>query len=101
MMRAFKSERNFSKGIDNAFYLRLYNISKGYYLTRKHYPKHFEKIRMLLLKATYKISKWKLTENERFRVQRFSIQISEATSEDCFFQAINGLLDATQRFRDF
>lgn len=98
MMRAFRTERNFTKGIDNGIYLQLYNIESGLSLTPRHYSKQFEKVRAYLLRATAKMLKWKLTEQERLLIARFTGQIENAAFEETLYNAINGLLDATQRF---
>ena len=101
MRRAFKSERNFSKGIDNSVYLQLYYITNGYSLSTKNYSKQFEKIRKLLLKGTDKVLKWKLTEPERAKVEYNAMLILKTFDEEVFNQAINSLIVATQRFKEY
>jgi hypothetical protein len=77
MMRAFRSERNFSKGIDNSVYLQLDYIERGIALSNKSYPKQIEKIKTYLLKGIDKVSKWKLTEMERLQVNRYATIIRQ------------------------
>lgn len=100
MRRAFRSERNFSKGIDNSVYHQLEYIEKGYALSNKNYPKQIQKIKAYLLKGIDKVLKWKLTEIERFQVYGYEKAIRETEDEYVLYNSIRGLLDATQRFRD-
>jgi hypothetical protein len=101
MRRAFKSERNFSKGIDNSVYLQLYYITNGYSSSTKNYSKQIEKIRKLLLRGTEKVLKWKLTELERVEVEYNARLIERASDEEVFYQAINSLIVVTQRFKEY
>jgi hypothetical protein len=101
MRRAFKSERNFSKGIDNSVYLQLHYIANGYSLSSKNYSKQFEKVRKLLLKATDKVLKWKLTDIERSEVEYNARLIFKTSDEEVLHQAINSLIDTTQRFKEY
>ena len=45
MKRAFRSDRNFSRGIDSSVYELLDHITNGRYKTRKEYPKQIQKIK--------------------------------------------------------
>jgi hypothetical protein len=101
MRRAFKSERNFSRGIDNSVYLQLHYIANGHSLSTKNYSKQFEKIRKFLLKGTDKVLKWKLTDIERSEIEYNASLIFKTSDEEGFHQAINSLIDATQRFKEY
>ena len=100
MRRAFRSERNFSKGIDNSVYLQLEYIEKGYALSNKNYPKQIKKIKGYLQKGIEKVMKWKLTDVEKLQVSQYERAIKDTEDEYVLYNSIRGLLDVTQRFRD-
>lgn len=100
MRSAFRSERNFSKGIDNSVYLQLDYIERGVAVSNKNYPKQIEKIKTYLLKGIDKVSKWKLTETERLQVNRYASTIRQTIYEDTLHETIQALLTITQRFKN-
>jgi len=72
MKRAYRSDRNFSKGIDNSVFRLLEHIENGHYGKSSDYPKHVEKIKGYLSKAIAKIRLWRLTTQELYTINHFS-----------------------------
>lgn len=102
MKRAYWTiERNHAKGIDSSVYRQLYFVKSGYSLTVKSYDKQLEKVKGHLLKAVSKVLKWKLTDEERLRVKYQVTVLENGADEDDVYQAIEELLEATQRFKEF
>jgi hypothetical protein len=98
MRRAHRSDRNFSKGIDNSVFLLLNHIDRGHYGKPKDHPKQVLKIKNLLLKAIEKVLKWKLSPEELRSVKFYEGRVQAAYDEAALAYAIEGLLNTTQRF---
>ena len=101
MKRAFRSDRNHSRGIDSSVYELLDHIEHGRYKTVKEYPRQIERIKTYLDKGVVKVLKWRLTEDERRTVMYYARRIQSTTDEEVLYECINGLLETTQRFRDY
>jgi hypothetical protein len=101
MKRAFRSERNFGRGIDNSVFRLLEHIENGHYGKPADYPKQVRKIKEYLAKAVAKIQLWKLTDNERADVGLYAGMALNAAEGDGLATAIDGLLNATQRFKEY
>jgi hypothetical protein len=101
MKRAHRSDRNFSKGIDNAVFRLLEHIENGHYGKKSDYPKQVQKIKALLAKAIEKVQKWKLNPAESSQVSYHAALVQQAHDGDGLAAAIDGLLEATQRFKEY
>jgi hypothetical protein len=101
MKRAYRSDRNFSKGIDNSVFRLLEHIENGHYGKKSDYPKQVQKLKNYLVKAIEKVQKWKLTAVETSQVDRYAAMIHQAYDGDDLAEAIDGLLKATQRFKEY
>jgi hypothetical protein len=100
MSRAFRSPRNFSKGIDNTIFQQLEIIAEGKSLTSTSYAKQMQTVKTYLGKAIDKVLKWKLTDQERSSVIYHARLISETNDDDRLSESIIGLLEATQRLKE-
>ncbi|SHL97215.1 hypothetical protein [Mucilaginibacter sp. OK098] len=101
MMRAYKTSRDLKKGIDNSVFLLLDHINQGHYGKPRDYEKQIVKIKTYLAKAVEKVLKWKLSPEERHQVQVYATHAERANDENTLLYAINGLLNATQRFQQY
>lgn len=101
MKRAYRSDRNFEKGIDNSVFRLLEHIENGHYGKAADYPKQVQKIKNYLAKAVAKIQQWKLTSQEAIDVKHYSLMVQQSREGDGLAVAIDGLLDATQRFKEY
>ena len=100
MSRAFRSPRNFAKGIDNSIFQQLEIIADGKSLTSTSYAKQMQKVKTYLGKAIDRVLKWKLTDQERSSVICHARLISQANHDDSLHESIIGLLEATQRLKE-
>jgi len=101
MKRAHRSERNFSRGIDNSKFRLLEHIENGDYGKKTNYPKQVQKLKAYLGKAIEKVRKWKLNTTESAQVDHNAVLIARASHGDELAAAIEGLLEATQRFKEY
>jgi hypothetical protein len=101
MKRAHRSERNFSKGIDNSIFRLLEHIENGDHGKKTDYPKQVQKLKAYLGKAIEKVRKWKLNTAELAQVDHNAVIIARASNGDELAAAIERLLEATQRFKDY
>jgi hypothetical protein len=99
MKRAHRSDRNFSKGIDNSVFRLLEHIENGHYGKTSDYPNQLQKIKNYLAKAVAKVQNWKLTMEERSQVNHYLAMAEQAGDGDDLATAIDGLIEATQRFK--
>ncbi|RQO75593.1 hypothetical protein DBR43_09660 [Pedobacter sp. KBW06] len=100
MRRAFRTGRDFSKGIDGSHYQQLERISNGTSLIRTSYAKQMQKIKNYLSKGIQKVLKWKLTDQERSRIIFYASQIESTEYEDTLYVSIEGLINVTARFKE-
>lgn len=98
MMRAYNSDRNFEKGIDNSHFVALYDIPNGFFRTGMTYNDQGKRVRDYILSAIKRISKWNLTISERTQFEKWAMVIIKATTEEALYEGIEGLLESTQRF---
>lgn len=101
MKRAYHSDRNFENGIDNSVFRLLEHIENGHYGKATDYPKQVQKIKNYLAKAVAKIQQWKLLSQELADINHYSLMVQQARNGDDLAAAIDGLLDATQRFKEY
>jgi hypothetical protein len=100
MKRAHRSSRDRNRGIDNSVFLLLDHIKKGYHGNPSDYAKQITKIKDYLSKAVDSVLKWDLSAKELQEVKYYKIQIQQARDEGSLADAIDGLLDTTQRFNN-
>jgi hypothetical protein len=98
MMRAYNSDRNFERGIDSSHFVALYDIPNGFSRTGVTYAKQSKQVRSYVLSAIGQISQWSLNITERTELKKWTMAITEATTEEALREGIEGLLDTTQRF---
>jgi hypothetical protein len=99
MRRAFRSARPFAKGIDNSVFRLLDHIRKGNTARKISYDKQVEIIKKYLFKGIANVLKWQLHAEERLKVLYYHEKLHSAYDEDSLYSAIEGLLDATKRFK--
>lgn len=99
MSRAFRSPRNFAKGIDNSIFQQLEIIAEGKSLTSTSYTKQMQKVKTYLGKAIDQVLKWNLTDQERSVVIFHAELINHAICDDNLYESILQLLSATQRLK--
>ncbi len=100
MRRAFQQGRDNSKGIDSSVFELLDHITKGYYGTKKDYPKQMAKVKNYLSKGIARVLLWDLNANERNCVLNQAQIIRQTNDEITIYHALNELLEATQRLID-
>jgi len=101
MKRAYRSDRNFSKGIDNGEFRLLEHIENGHYGKKSDYPKQLQKLKNYLAKAVTLVQQWPLNADERQGINRYAISVHQALDGDELAAAIDHLLEATQRFKEY
>jgi hypothetical protein len=101
MKRAHRSDRNFSKGIDNSVFRLLEHIENGHHGKKTDYPKQLQKLKVHLGKAIEKVQRWKLNTEEQSQVNYYASLVAQAADGDGLAAAIDGLLEATQRFKEY
>jgi len=101
MKRAYRSDRNFSKGIDNSVFRLLEHIENGHHGKKADYPKQLQKLKFYLTKAIEKVQRWKLNAEEQSKINYYSALVDQAADGDDLATAIEGLIEATQRFKKY
>lgn len=99
MSRAFRSPRNFAKGIDNSIFQQLEIIAEGKSLSSTSYIKQMQKVKTHLGKAIDKVLNWNLTDQERSIVIYHAELIKYAICNNSLYESILELLSATQRLK--
>ncbi|MDB5006265.1 MAG: hypothetical protein JWP45_658 [Mucilaginibacter sp.] len=101
MTRAYRASRDMKNGTDNGEFRLLEHIENGYYGKKTDYPKQVEKLKVYLLKAVQKVQKWKLDPAESEQVSYHATMVQQADDGDALATAMDGLLEATQRFKEY
>ncbi|WP_454802073.1 hypothetical protein [Mucilaginibacter phyllosphaerae] len=101
MKRVYRMTGNVKTGCDSGEFRLLEFIENGYYGKKGDYPGQVRKLKAYLAEAIELVQKWKLSLTEREEVDRYAADIRQAPDGDGLAEAIDGLLEATQRFKDY